>query len=699
MAVALFLASFLNFYAGLSGLIAVFASVIIASSMGFDKSLLRSGVLTFNALITGIGLGTFFEPGVVYFSLLMLAAVLTLIISVAMGGWFFKYGLPFLSIPFVLSFWFILLPSSLYENLGLTQRNIYWINEMYAVGGNPLLSIFQSIESWEINSLLETYLRSLSSIIFQDNLISGILLAVGLLISSRIFLSLSVLGFLTAWVFAQFSGSEAASITYYNIGANYMMVAIAIGGFFVIPSKYSYMWTVVLVLLTSVVLVFFNKLLGYIQLPVFSLPYAFVTILFVHFLRQRTSESKLVLTRLQQFSPETNLYAHLNNKERLSRFLYLPLQLPFWGEWMVTQGHDGAFTHKDEWGKALDFMIADPEGKTYQSTGHLCEQYYCYGKPITAPADGTVVDLADHVEDNEIGQVNTLQNWGNSIVIQHQAGVYTQLSHLRKNSIKVKKGDFVQQGQVVAQCGNSGRSPYPHLHFQVQASPQIGSRTIDYPISYFLKNELPQVEQYTRPQELERVTNPTQQPYLYRAFNFTPDTTMRFSYKNAKGEEVTEQWDSYTDAYNYKYLYSRETGAIAYYTCDHMMFYFTAFYGNRKSLLYHFFLAAYKILLSNAETGIVDNIPIHLLNGIGVQSSLNDFSAPFYNFVRAQYRQNILKSDQVLDSTELELATEVVISTFKKKKTNQKSKIVIDQSGIRSFEVINRKNSIHAQRI
>ena len=699
MAVALLLASFLNFYAGLSGLFAVLATAIMASSMGFDKAQLRSGVLTFNALITGIGLGTFFEPGVVYFSLLVLAAVLTLILSVALGGWFFKYGLPFLSIPFVLSFWFILLPSSLYENLGLTQRNIYWINEMYAVGGNPMVTIFQSIENWEINSLLETYLRSLSSIIFQDNLISGVLLAVGLLISSRIFFSLSVLGFLTAWVFAQFSGSEAASITYYNIGANYMMVAIAIGGFFVIPSKYSYLWTIVLVLLTSVVLVFFNKLLGYIQLPVFSLPYAFVTIIFVHFLRQRITESKLVLTHFQQFSPETNLYAHLNNKERLSRFLYHPLQLPFWGEWMVTQGHDGAFTHKDEWGKALDFMIADPEGKTYQSTGHLSEHYYCFGKPVTAPADGTVVEIADHVEDNEIGQVNTMHNWGNSIVIQHQAGVYTQLSHLRKNSIKVKKGDFVQQGQVVAQCGNSGRSPYPHLHFQVQASPQIGSRTIDYPISYFQKNELPQVEQYTRPQELERVTNPTQQPYLYRAFNIPPDTTMRFSYKNAKDEEVTEQWDSYTDAYNYKYLYSRETGAIAYYTCDHMMFYFTAFYGNRKSLLYHFFLAAYKVLLSNAETGITDNIPIHLLNGIGIQSSLNDFSAPFYNFVRAEYRQSILKSDQVLDSTELKLATEVVISTFKKKKSNQKSKIVIDQSGIRSFEIISRKNSIHAQRI
>ena len=363
MAVAIMLSTFLNFYAGLSGLLAVILAVLLANSLGFDKVQLRNGVLSFNALITGIGLGTFFDPGVVFFTLLALSSVLTLILSVAMGGWFFKYGLPFLSIPFVLTFWFVVLPSSLYENLGLTQRNIFWINEMYSLGGNSLVNIYQQIDSWEINQLLDIYLRSLSSILFQNNLITGIILALALLISSRIFFSLSLLGFFSAYVFAQFSGSEAASITYYNIGANYIMVAIAIGGFFIIPSKYSYLWTILLVPITSVVLVFFTKLFGFIQLPVFSLPYSFVTIIFVHFLRQRASEKKLILTPIQHYSPETNLYSYLNNKERLNRFLYYPIQLPFWGEWTVTQGHDGNFTHKDEWGKAFDFMVLDEEGK------------------------------------------------------------------------------------------------------------------------------------------------------------------------------------------------------------------------------------------------------------------------------------------------------------------------------------------------
>jgi len=699
MAIAVMLATFLNFYAGLSGLVAVIIAVLLANSLGFDKVQLRNGVLSFNALITGIGLGTYFDPGIVFFTLLALSSVLTLIISVALGGRLFKYGLPYLSIPFVLTFWFILLPSSLYENLGLTQRNIFWINEMYSVGGNSLLSIFQYIESWELNKLLEIYLRSLSSIFFQDNLITGVILAVVLLLSSRIFFSLSILGFVSAYIFAQFSGSEAASITYYNIGANFIMVAIAIGGFFVIPSRYSYLWTILLVPLTSIVLVFFTKLFYYIQLPVFSLPYSLVTIAFVHFLQQRANQKKLILTPIQHYSPETNLYAYLNNKERLSRFLYYPVQLPFWGEWTVTQGHDGTFTHKDEWGKAFDFMILDDEGKSYQSGGLSCEDYYCFGKPVTAPADGFVVETINHIEDNPVGEVNTTHNWGNSIVIQHVPGIYAQLSHLKKDSLKVKKGDYVKSGDVLAQCGNSGRSPYPHLHFQIQNNPAVGAETSDYPISYYLNIKQKNLEQFARPAEGDVVSNLRQHPLLFNAFNFLPDTSIKFCSRDESGNEITEHWDAYTDAFNYKYLYSRETDAVAYYTCDNMMFYFTAFYGSRKSLLYYFFLSAYKILLSDTPVPVKDNIPIHLLKKKKLISSLNDFTAPFFNFLKAGYTTRVEQINHFPDTPEIQISTETILTVLGKQSPNTESRITINQYGIDSFKYISGKKVVHAKKI
>ena len=84
MAFAVMAASFLNFFAGLSGLLAAVIAVSTAMALGFNTTQLRTGVYSFNALITGIGLGTFFDPGSVFFVLLILASLLTLIISVAL---------------------------------------------------------------------------------------------------------------------------------------------------------------------------------------------------------------------------------------------------------------------------------------------------------------------------------------------------------------------------------------------------------------------------------------------------------------------------------------------------------------------------------------------------------------------------------------------------------------------------------------
>jgi murein DD-endopeptidase MepM/ murein hydrolase activator NlpD len=313
-----------------------------------------------------------------------------------------------------------------------------------------------------------------------------------------------------------------------------------------------------------------------------------VVILFVYFLLLRTNPSNLILTPIQYYSPEINLYTYNNNKDRLARFLYFPIYLPFWGEWTVTQGHDGKHTHKGDWGKAFDFMLLDDKSKTFMSNGLLCENYYCYNKPILASADGIVEDIIDNVEDNEIGKVNTKDNWGNTIIIRHLPGLYTQLSHLKKGSFKVSKGNFVKKGDMLALCGNSGRSPEPHLHFQVQITPILGSSTIDYPFAYYRQKEnaIQQLHQFSKPPEGALISGVTTNTLLKNSFDITPNSVLRYSYLNEKGIEKSEHWEAFTDAYNYKYLYCKETASSAYYANDGSMFYFTAFYGNKESLLY-----------------------------------------------------------------------------------------------------------------
>jgi len=75
----------------------------------------------------------------------------------------------------------------------------------------------------------------------------------------------------------------------------------------------------------------------------------------------------------------------VNNKERFRHAYYFPFSLPFWGEWTVTQAHDGEHTHKKDWRHAWDFEIFDETGMAYKNAGGSCEDFYCYNKRFCRP--------------------------------------------------------------------------------------------------------------------------------------------------------------------------------------------------------------------------------------------------------------------------------------------------------------------------
>ncbi len=153
------------------------------------------------------------------------------------------------------------------------------------------------------------------------------------------------------------------------------------------------------------------------------------------------------------------------------------------------------------------------------------------------------------------------------------------MSHLRKDSFKVRTGDYVKQGDVVAACGNSGRSPEPHLHFQVQLTPFIGSKTFPYPIaSYHATNKGQSFKkEFSVPEETELVKNLAVSLPLKQAFEFLPGYRLTVT---AKGFEE-ETWEVFTDAFNQSYLYCHNNKATAYFEKNENYFYFVSYYGSR----------------------------------------------------------------------------------------------------------------------
>jgi murein DD-endopeptidase MepM/ murein hydrolase activator NlpD len=151
------------------------------------------------------------------------------------------------------------------------------------------------------------------------------------------------------------------------------------------------------------------------------------------------------------------------------------LILPFKGEWFVVWGGDTKEQnyHQDAPNQrfAFDILKTDANGLTHKGDGTKNEDYYAFGQEIIAPANGVVVYVVDGVQDNKPGEMNRMYVPGNLVVIKHADGEYSLFAHFKQNSIRVKSGDKITQGQTLGLCGNSGNSSEAHLHFQIQNTP------------------------------------------------------------------------------------------------------------------------------------------------------------------------------------------------------------------------------------
>ncbi len=92
-------------------------------------------------------------------------------------------------------------------------------------------------------------------------------------------------------------------------------------------------------------------------------------------------------------------------------------------------------------------------GKRHNHTGIdlTCKR----GEEILAPADGVIETVRP-----------SNKGFGNFLTMRHSFGFMSSYAHLQK--FKVRSGQFVSKGDVIANCGNSGNSTGPHLHYEVR---------------------------------------------------------------------------------------------------------------------------------------------------------------------------------------------------------------------------------------
>jgi hypothetical protein len=185
------------------------------------------------------------------------------------------------------------------------------------------------------------------------------------------------------------------------------------------------------------------------------------------------------------------------------------LILPIASRMIVYDGHD-FYGHHRRWDYTIpglvqlgfhtnfmrysyDFVPVDEEGRMANGPEEKNESWIGFGQPIRAVADGLVVSVVDTEPDDRkfdpasIATGGPMKIWGNYVVVDHGNGEFSLFGHIRQGSARVKPGERVRRGAVIATIGASGSSMFPHLHYELQNGPNTDAEGLPSAFEHFVR--------------------------------------------------------------------------------------------------------------------------------------------------------------------------------------------------------------------
>ncbi|WP_227508223.1 M23 family metallopeptidase [Marinobacter sp. P4B1] len=139
--------------------------------------------------------------------------------------------------------------------------------------------------------------------------------------------------------------------------------------------------------------------------------------------------------QLEDREKQLRLLDKVSSRQKLEDERYVQGRPITWGWLSSKYGYrSDPFTGKRTWHGGVDLAGKD-------------------GSDIIAVASGVVTWAGERY------------GYGNLVEVDHGDGLVTRYAHAK--TVKVKIGDVVQKGQVVALMGSTGRSTGPHVHFEV----------------------------------------------------------------------------------------------------------------------------------------------------------------------------------------------------------------------------------------
>jgi hypothetical protein len=150
----------------------------------------------------------------------------------------------------------------------------------------------------------------------------------------------------------------------------------------------------------------------------------------------------------------------------------LQLVYPVRGTWRAVTGGRSALTNYHHDNPPAQNLAVDL----------VCTDAPSEGQPIYAPLAGRIITA---IGDRPSGGP---EPEGNLIIIQAADGTDIWLAHLQQHSVRVKPGEQVAPGQLLAACGATGSAETPHLHIHAERNRQPISLRFGPQKTFLLRN-------------------------------------------------------------------------------------------------------------------------------------------------------------------------------------------------------------------
>jgi urea transporter len=264
-----------------AGLLGLAASTLAAYLLGADRALIANGLFGFNGILVGIGLAFFLEFDLLLAVYIVLGAAVSTVVLVALANLLSTWDMPALTAPFVLTAWLLLFAVYQLGFLQPTELIAPAAPDPEAAVQTELRELATGSGGVTAENLAHGLFRGVGEVMFQDNLLTGLIFLAGIAVNSRVSAAFALLGSAAGLLTALALGGDGFTAYHGLYGFNAVLCAIALGGVFFVLSWRSAVYALVAAVLSVPAFAAFVVLLSPYGMPALTAPFVVVTWLFL----------------------------------------------------------------------------------------------------------------------------------------------------------------------------------------------------------------------------------------------------------------------------------------------------------------------------------------------------------------------------------------------------------------------------------